>query len=75
MSDYTISVYIRPAASQKASADCGQDGRRLLNHWALQFDAPMELWVPSDRELGDSHHMADMARDRWYHVAVVRRGK
>jgi len=78
--DYTISVWIRPAASQKAAAGivAKTNAAGSVNHWTLQFDAgsPMELIVyhPTG-SWRTAITMADMAaQDRWYHVAVVRQG-
>ena len=78
--DYTISVWIKPAASQKASAAivAKTDAAGSVNHWALQFDAgsPMELIVyhPTG-SWRTAITMADTAaQDRWYHVAIVRQG-
>jgi hypothetical protein len=77
--DYTISVWIKPAASQKASAGivAKTNATGSTNHWALQFDAanPMELRVyhPTGN-WPTAITLADMAQDRWYHVAVVRQG-
>jgi len=78
--DYTMSLWIKPAASQKAGAGilAKTNASGTAIHWALQFDGA------SPRELRVSHGssswatgitMADMAaQDRWYHVAVVRQG-
>lgn len=78
--DYTISVWIKPGVSQKASAAilAKTNAAGSVNHWALQFNAgsPMELFVchPTG-SWATAITMADMgAGNRWYHVAVVRQG-
>ncbi len=77
--DYTISVWIKPAASQKAGAAilAKTDAAGSVNHWALQFSAtnPMELIVYHPTGSWDTDiTMTDMAQDRWYHIVVVRQG-
>ncbi|RPJ38925.1 MAG: LamG domain-containing protein [Planctomycetaceae bacterium] len=76
--DYTISVWLKPAASQKAAAAilAKTDAVSSSNHWALQFGAGMELFVyHPNASWPTGIKLADMtAADRWYHVIVVRQG-
>jgi cytoskeletal protein CcmA (bactofilin family) len=78
--DYTMSLWIKPAASQKAWAGilAKTDASGTTNHWALQFNAnsPRELVVfHGSQSWATGITMADMATpDTWYHVAVVRQG-
>ncbi len=78
--DYTISVWIKPAVSQKACAAilAKTNATGSTNHWALQFNAgsPMALFVCHPTGIwATAITMADMgAGNRWYHVAVVRQG-
>jgi cytoskeletal protein CcmA (bactofilin family) len=77
--DYTISVWLKPAASQKAGAGilAKTNPGGTTNHWALQFDGgnPMELRMfHGSASWATGISLADMAQDRWYNVAVVRQG-
>ena len=75
--DYTLSVWVRPAAAQKAWAGvlCKTDSGGTANHWALQFDdgSPARLVVQhptNDWDTGIT--LDDLAADgQWHHVAVV----
>lgn len=78
--DYTLSVWIKPAASQKpwAGIVAKTNATGSTNHWALQFDAgsPMELRVCHPTGTwGTAITMNDLAApDRWYNIAVMRQG-
>ncbi len=76
--DYTLSVWMKPDASQKTWAGiiCKTNASRDANHWVLQFDDS------SGRELVVGHGAARWHTGRdladlvgaWHHVAVVRDG-
>jgi hypothetical protein len=77
--DYTISVWLKPAASQKPSAAIlAKTDSTGSNHWALQFNAvnPMELIVyHPGGSWPTGITMADMSSpDVWYNVVIVRNG-
>lgn len=81
--DYTLSVWIKPDASQKTWAGIfsksSPDGS--TNHWALQFDSssprrlviyhPDYLPVPHSWDTGIT--LSEIA-GTWHHIAVVRSG-
>jgi hypothetical protein len=78
--DYTISVWVRPAATQKAWAGlvAKTDAPGSNTHWSLQFDDanPAELRVchPTGNWQTDIT-LSDLTDDgQWHHVAVIRQG-
>jgi hypothetical protein len=78
--DYTISVWVRPAATQKAGAGlvAKTDPSASVTHWSLQFDAgnPAELRVCHPTGNWQTNiTLSDLTADaQWHHVAVVRQG-
>jgi len=81
--DYTLSVWVKPASSQKDWAGviskCNPSGS--TNHWTLQFDSssPKKLvvyhpdYLPSPKSWDTGIRLSELA-GAWHHVAVVRRG-
>lgn len=75
--EYTLSVWVQPAAVQKdwATLLTKTDPDGLDNHWTLQFEKPATTLVvrhptgPWDTEITLGQLTADGA---WHHVAIVR---
>jgi len=76
--DYTLSVLIAPAATQKpwAGIVCKTDPTRSINHWVLQFDSTAtELVVGHDSIRWSTGILRTELTDGiWHHVVVVRQG-
>jgi len=81
--NYTLSVWLKPASSQKSWAGiiskCNPSGS--TNHWTLQFDSssPKRLivyhpdYLPSPKSWDTGILLSEIA-GAWHHVAVVRNG-
>lgn len=81
--DYTLSVWIKPDASQKTWAGifskCSPDGS--TNHWTLQFDSssPRRLvihhpdYLPAPCSWDTGITLTEIA-GTWHHIGVVRSG-
>ena len=78
--DYTISLWIKSAGSQKpwAGVLAKTNATGSTNHWALQFDGgnpkQLRVWHPTG-SWATAITVNDLAvPDRWYHIAVMREG-
>jgi hypothetical protein len=75
--DYTISVWVKPAAVQKAGAGivAKTDTTGSINHWALYLDGG-NLWVSHPTGAWPTGiALADLtALGTWHNVAIVRQG-
>lgn len=76
--DYTLSVWIKPAAMQKPWAGilCKANIAGDRNHWVMQFNSmATELIVGHDTARWSTGILlGELADGLWHHVAVVRQG-
>jgi hypothetical protein len=77
--DYTISVWLKPAATQNAWAGvvtrCSADG--LTNHWTLQFGLGgniLRVFHTNSAEWDTEIDLSELGGGVWHHVAMVRQG-
>jgi len=82
VNDYTLSVWIKPNATQKSWAGIVSktDSLGTVNHWTLQFDSssPKKLVIYhpdffSDPKWETGITLSDVA-GAWHHITVVRNG-